>query len=73
MVMLYGELKFYKNDEIVETVGDEDFSEFNPEQLKSYVAGIVAEIGAEKCISSCIYHGGARGTVDTVLFPLNDE
>ena len=68
--MLYGELKFYKNDEVVKIVGDEDFSEFNSTQLNNYVAGIVAEIGAEKCISSCIYHGGASGTIDTVLFPI---
>ena len=71
--MLYGELKFYKNDEVVKIVGDEEFSEFNPKQLKDYVKAIVAEVGAEKCISSCIYHGGAKGTIDTVLFSLNDE
>jgi len=67
--MLYGELKFYKDDAVIKSVDDEEFSEFNHEQLKSYVAGIVAEIGAEKCISSCVYHGGAKGTIDTVLFP----
>jgi len=70
--MLFGELKFYKNDEIVKIVGDEEFSEFNPEQLKDYVKAIVDEIGAEKCISSCIYHGGAKGTIDRVLFPAED-
>jgi len=71
--MLFGELKFYKNNEIVKTVPDEDFSEFNTEQLNDFVAEVVAEIGATKAISSCIYHGEADGTVDTVLFSLNDE
>jgi len=68
--MLYGELKFYQDGEIVKTVGDEDFSEFNTEQLNDFVKSIVAETGADKCVSSCIYHGGAMGTIDTVLFPL---
>jgi len=70
--MLFGELKFYKNNEIVKTVGDEEFSEFNTEQLKDYVISVVAETGADKAISSCIYHGGAKGTIDRVLFPAED-
>jgi len=70
--MLYGELLFYKHNEVVKTVPDEDFSEFNHEQLHNYVAEIVAETGATKAISSCVYHGGAQGTVDTVLFPVED-
>jgi len=32
--MLCGELLFYKDDEIVKTINDEEFSEFNPEALK---------------------------------------
>jgi len=71
--MLYGELKFYKKDVVIKIVDDEEFSEFNHEQLKNYVSSVVAEIGADKAISSCIYHGGAKGTIDTVLFSLNDE
>jgi len=45
---------------IVKTVGDEDFSEFNPKELQIYVAEIVAATGATKAISSCVYHGGAQ-------------
>lgn len=70
--MLYGELLFYKDNAIVKTIPDEEFSEFNTEHLKDYVAAIVDEIGAHKCVSSCIYHGGAQGTIDTVLFPVED-
>ena len=68
--MLYGELKFYKNDAVIKTVDDEEFSEFNTEQLKNYISEIVAEIGADKCVSECIYHGGAKGTIKNVLFPV---
>jgi len=68
--MLYGELKFYKGDAVIKSVDDEEFSAFNTEQLNKYVSSIVAEIGATKAISSCIYHGGAKGTIDTVLFPV---
>jgi len=71
--MLYGELKFYKNSEIIKTVPDEDFSEFNPKELQIYVAELVAATGATKAISSCVYHGGTQGTIDTVLFPVNDD
>ena len=70
--MLFGELLFYKNDEIVKTVNDEEFSEFNPEQLKVYVTEIANKIGATKVVSSCIFHGGAKGIRDTVLFSLED-
>jgi len=70
--MLYGELKFFQGDTVVKTVDDEEFSEFNAQQLDEYVQFIVAEIGADKAISSCIYHGGAQGTIDTVLFPVED-
>lgn len=70
--MLYGELKFFHGDTVIKTVGDEQFSEFNPEQLKVYVTEIVAEIGADKAILSCVYHGGANGAIDTVLFPVEE-
>jgi len=70
--MLYGELKFYKNGEVVKIVGDEGFSEFNTEQLNDFVKSIVAETGTDKCVSSCVYHGGAKGTIDTVLFPVKE-
>ena len=70
--MLYGELKFFHGDTVVKTVGDEQFSEFNPKELQDYVAEIVAETGADKCVSSCVRHGGAQGTIDTVLFPVED-
>jgi len=67
--MLYGELKFYKDDTLIKIVDDGKFSELNTEQLKNYVSEIVAETDADKCVSECIYHGGAKGTIDTVLFP----
>ena len=70
--MLYGELLFYKDNEIVKTVGDEEFSEFNHEQLQSYVSEIANEIGSTKVISDCVYHDGAGGSIKTVLFPIED-
>ena len=71
--MLYGELKFFHGDTVVKTVPDEEFSEFNPKKLHDIVQSIVTEIGADKCVSSCIFHGGASGTIDTILFPLEDD
>ena len=71
--MLYGELKIYRDGEVVKIVGDEDFSEFNAKQLNDFVHAIVAETGADKAISSCVYHGGAQGTINTVLFPMEDN
>ena len=70
--MLFGELKFYKNHKVIKLVGDEEFSEYNPEQLSEFVKTIAVEIGADKVISSCVYHGGAKGTIDTILFPLEN-
>jgi len=70
--MLYGELIFYKNDTVIKTIDEEVFSEFNTEKLAKFVNGIVAEIGATKAISQCIYHGGADGTINTILFPVDD-
>ena len=70
--MLYGELIFYKNDSVIKTVNEDAFSEFNTEQLTGFVDGIVAETGATKAISRCIYHGGANGTINTTLFSVED-
>jgi len=70
--MLYGELIFYKNDTVIHTVDEEVFSEFNSEQLAKFVEGIVSETGATKAVSKCIYHGGAKGTTNTILFSVED-
>jgi len=72
IAMLYGELIFYKNDTVIKTIDEEIFSEFNSEQLAKFVEGIVSETGATKAISQCIYHGGADGTINTTLFPVED-
>jgi len=71
--MLCGELLFYKDDEIVKTISDEEFSEFNAEALKLYVAAIANELGATKVVSECVYHSGADATVKTVLFVAEDD
>jgi len=71
--MLYGELNFYNGDTVVKTVDEEEFSEFNAQQLDEYVKAVVKEVRADKCVSSCIYHGGASGTIDTVLFPAAED
>ena len=69
--MLAGELLFYKNDKIIKTLNDEEFSEFNPEQLIDFAKTTANKIGATKVVSSCIYHGGASGSIDTVLYQAN--
>jgi len=66
--MLYGKLKFFKEGTVIKTVDEHVFSGFNAKQLNEYVKNIAGEIGADKCISSCIYHSEAQGTIDTVLF-----
>lgn len=66
--MLAGELLFYKNDTIIKTLDDEEFSELNPEQLLAFAKTTANEIGATKVVSSCVYHGGANGSIDTVLY-----
>ena len=71
--MLCGELLFYKKGVIVKSVDEEEFSEFNAQQLDEYVKSVVKEIRADKCVSSCIYHGGASSTINTVLFPAADD
>jgi len=66
--MLVGELLFYKDDKVIKNLGDEEFSEFNPEQLSDFVRNIANEIGATKVVSDCVFHGGANGSIKTVLF-----
>jgi len=70
--MLYGELIFYKNNNVIKIVDEEEFSEFNTKQLTDFVKIVVAETGATKAISKCIYHGGANGTINTTLFPAGE-
>ena len=66
--MLVGELIFYKGDEVIKNLGDEEFSELNAEQLSDFVRAIANEIGATKVVSDCVYHGGANGSIKTTLF-----
>jgi len=66
--MLIGELLFYKDNEAIKTMGDEEFSELNAEQLIEFSKTIANEIGATKVVSECVYHGGADGSIKTVLF-----
>jgi len=73
IAMLYGELIFYKNDTVIKTIDEEIFSELNTEQLAKFVNGIVAETGATKAISQCIYNGGADGTINTTIFPVEED
>ncbi len=70
--MLYGELLFYRDNEVVKTIYDEEFSEFNPEKLHDFVQSIVDETGSTKVISDCVYHDGSGGSIKTVLFPIED-
>ena len=66
--MLAGELLFYKGDQIIKTLDDGDFSELNSEQLIEFAKTTANKIGATKVISSCVYHGGANGSINTVLY-----
>ena len=66
--MLAGELLFYKNDQIIKSINDEEFSEFNPDQLIDFAKTTANEIGATKVVSSCVYHSGANGYIDTILY-----
>jgi len=66
--MLAGELLFYKEGKVIKTIDDWEFSDFNPEQLLSFSKNIANEIGATKVVSSCIYHGGANGSINTVIY-----
>jgi len=66
--MLAGELLFYKNDKIIKTLNDEEFSELNPEQLLAFAKTTANKMGATKVVSSCVYHGGANESIDTILY-----
>jgi len=66
--MLAGELLFYKDDKVIKTIDDWEFSDFNSEQLLEFSKITANKIGATKVISSCIYHGGADGSINTLLY-----
>ena len=66
--MLAGELLFYKEGQVIKTIDDWEFSGFNPGQLLNFSKNIANKIGATKVVSSCIYHGGADGSINTVLY-----
>jgi len=66
--MLAGELLFYKDDKVIKTIDDWEFSDLNSEQLLEFSQTTANKIGATKVISSCIYHGGADGSINTLLY-----
>jgi len=66
--MLAGELLFYKDDKVIKSIDDWEFSDFNSEQLLEFSKKMATEISATKVISSCIYHGGANGSINTVIY-----
>jgi len=66
--MLAGELLFYKDDKVIKSIDDWEFSDFNSAQLLEFSKTTAKEIGATKVISSCIYHGGAGGSINTVIY-----